>query len=124
MASIHKEVSLSGSPAAVWDVVSDVAAVHTRLAPGFVADTVMEGAPTRWCAPSHHNALFQVFAEGAGSGLVWIADLLPDAARGQRRREDGGRSRRGEMGAGRGRLGLGTARHHRLEREVRNAGDP
>jgi hypothetical protein len=52
MASIHKEVSLSGSPAAVWDVVSDVAAVHTRLAPGFVADTVMEGAPTRWCAPS------------------------------------------------------------------------
>jgi hypothetical protein len=29
---------------------------------------------------SHHNASFQVFAEGAGSRLVWIADLLPHAA--------------------------------------------
>ena len=29
---------------------------------------------------SHYNASFQVFAEGAGSRLVWIAGLLPDAA--------------------------------------------
>jgi len=29
---------------------------------------------------SHHNASFQVFADGAGSRLVWIADVLPDAA--------------------------------------------
>jgi hypothetical protein len=28
----------------------------------------------------HHKASLQVFAEGAGSRLVWIADLLPDAA--------------------------------------------
>jgi hypothetical protein len=108
MASIHKEVSLSASPAAVWDVVRDVAAVHTRLAPGFVTDTVMDGPDrivtfadglvarevivdidetrrrlaysVRSERLSHHNASFQVFAEGAGSRLVWIADLLPDAA--------------------------------------------
>ena len=29
---------------------------------------------------SHHNASFQVLAEGSGSRLVWIADVLPDAA--------------------------------------------
>jgi hypothetical protein len=29
---------------------------------------------------AHHNASFQVFAEGAGSRLVWIADVLPDSA--------------------------------------------
>jgi hypothetical protein len=29
---------------------------------------------------SHYNASFQVFAEGAGSRLVWIAGLLPNAA--------------------------------------------
>ena len=43
MTSIHKEVSLSATPAAVLDVVRNVAAVHTRLAPGFVTDTVMDG---------------------------------------------------------------------------------
>jgi carbon monoxide dehydrogenase subunit G len=109
MASIHKAVSLSATPAAVWDVVRDVAAVHTRLAPGFVTDTVMDGpdrivtfddglvtrevivdidetrrrlanSVVRSKRLSHHNASFQVFAEGAGSRLVWIADLLPDAA--------------------------------------------
>jgi hypothetical protein len=28
---------------------------------------------------SHHSASFQVFPEGTGCRLVWIADLLPDA---------------------------------------------
>ena len=109
MASIYKEVSLAATPAIVWDVVRDVAAVHTRLAPGCVTDTVMDG-PDRIVTfsdglvarevivdidethhrlaysvvgsdrLSHHNASFQVFAEGAGSRLVWITDLLPDAA--------------------------------------------
>jgi hypothetical protein len=39
---------------------------------------------------SHYNASFQVFAEGAGSRLVWIAGLLSQRGRGQRRRGDGG----------------------------------
>ena len=28
---------------------------------------------------THHNASLQVFAEGKGSHVVWIADLLPNA---------------------------------------------
>lgn len=108
MASIHKEISLGASPAAVWDVVRDVGAVHTRFAPGFVVDTTMDGddrivtfangfvarevivdvdEPRRRLAYSvrseriaHHNASFQVLADGKGSRLVWIADVLPQAA--------------------------------------------
>jgi carbon monoxide dehydrogenase subunit G len=108
MASIHKEISLAASPAAVWDVVRDIGAVHTRFAPGFVVDTTMDGpdrivtfangfvarevivdvdAERRRLAYSvrseriaHHNASFQVLADGKGSRLVWIADVLPAAA--------------------------------------------
>ncbi len=29
---------------------------------------------------THHNASFQVVAEGRGSRLVWIADVLPHEA--------------------------------------------
>lgn len=108
MTSIHKEISLHASPEAVWDVVRDVGAVHTRFAPGFVTDVVMgDGLRTVTFANglvadelivdvdearrrlaysvrserlSHHNASFQVLADGAGSRLVWIADVLPHAA--------------------------------------------
>ena len=108
MASIHKEVSLKAGPEAVWDVVRDVGAVHTRFAPGFVVDVVLEDGArlvtfangfvarevivdvderarrlaysVRSERLSHHNASFQVFAEGRGSRLVWIADVLPQAA--------------------------------------------
>ncbi len=108
MASIHKELSLRASPEAVWDVVRDVGAVHTRFAPGFVVDVVMEegarmvtfgngmvarevivdldeGArrlvySVRSERLSHHNASFQVVPDGAGCRLVWIADVLPHAA--------------------------------------------
>jgi hypothetical protein len=29
---------------------------------------------------THHSASFQVFEDGAGARVVWIADILPDAA--------------------------------------------
>jgi len=108
MASIHKEISLSTSPAAVWDVVRDIGAVHTRFAPGFVVDTTMDGEDrivtfangfvarevivdvderrrrlaysVRSERIAHHNASFEVLANGKGSRLVWIADVLPEAA--------------------------------------------
>jgi carbon monoxide dehydrogenase subunit G len=108
MASIHKEISLPASPEAVWDVVRDVGAVHTRFAPGFVVDTVMEeGArivtfangfvareliveldesrrrlaySARSERLAHHNASFQVFPDEGGARLVWIADVLPQEA--------------------------------------------
>jgi carbon monoxide dehydrogenase subunit G len=109
MPSIHKEISLAATPAAVWDVVRDVGAVHTRFAPGFVTNTVMEAPDERivtfvngfvarevivgvddarrrlaYSARSerlaHHNASFQVVPDGAGCRLVWIADVLPAEA--------------------------------------------
>src|SRR5579872_5921291 len=109
MASIYKEISLATNPGAVWDVVCDVGAVHTRFAPGFVADTVMDTPEERIVTfanglvarevivtvdearkrlaysvrserMSHHNASFQVLPDGAGCRLVWIADVLPEAA--------------------------------------------
>src|SRR5262245_29794726 len=95
MASIRKEIVTSAPPAAVWEIISDVGALHTRLVPGFVVDTRLEpGArvvtfrngmvvkepivaiddATRrlvWSAESprmtHYNSSAQVFAEGTGS---------------------------------------------------------
>lgn len=108
MASIHKEISLAASPASIWDVVRDIGAAHTRFAPGFVVDTVMDGEDrivtfangfvarevivdidesrrrlaysVRSERMAHHNASFQVLDEGKGARLVWIADVLPEAA--------------------------------------------
>ena len=105
MASIHREILIDADPAAVWDALRDVGAVHTRLARGFVTDVQMEegarvvtfanGMVARevivdvdderrrvaWSVVggrmTHHNASAQVFAEGEGSRFVWIADLLP-----------------------------------------------
>lgn len=45
----------------VWDAVRDVGALHTRLVPGFVAAV-------------------QVFDDGAGARVTWIADFLPHEA--------------------------------------------
>jgi hypothetical protein len=106
MASIHREIEIVARPDDVWAAVRDVGAIHTRLAPGFVADTRLEGdarivtfasglvarelivdvddARRRlaWSVvggrPTHHNASLQVFESNpVGSRVVWIADLLP-----------------------------------------------
>jgi hypothetical protein len=105
MASIRKEILVEAKPEQVWSAVRDVGAIHTRLAPGFVVDTKLDG-PNRivtfgngmvlrelvvaiddearrlvWAAVAdhikHHNASMQVIAEGERSRLVWIADILP-----------------------------------------------
>ena len=107
MASIRREIVIEASPEMVWDAVSDVGAVHSRLAPGFVVDTKMDGDARIvtfgsglvarelivdvnqqarrlvWAVVGgrlkHHNASLQVLAESDGhSRVVWIADLLPD----------------------------------------------
>lgn len=110
MASIRTEITIDRSAKGVWDAVRDVGAVHRRMAPGFLVDTVMDGdarvvtfanglvarelivdidddarrfvwAVVGSARLTHHNASMQVFEDGAGrSRLVWIADLLPDAA--------------------------------------------
>ena len=109
MASIRKELSLAADSAHVWSALRDFGAVHSRLAPGFVTGTTMEGEtvrvvtffngssaretlvscdePTRRLVyaiiggrATHYSASAQVFDEGPGrSRFVWIVDVLPDA---------------------------------------------
>jgi uncharacterized protein YndB with AHSA1/START domain len=106
MASIQKEMYVAASPDHVWAAFRDIGAIDRRLARGFVTDVKLEG-DTRIVTfangvvareriidvddakhrlaysvvegrPTHHHAAFQVFAEGAGSRLVWVTDLLPN----------------------------------------------
>ena len=107
MASIRKEVVIAAPSADVWSAVRDYGSVHTRLCPGYVVDTRMEGGDLRvvtfatglvlrelivdvddvarrfvWSAiegrAKHHNGAMQVFDAGEGqSRLVWTADILP-----------------------------------------------
>jgi hypothetical protein len=106
MASIHKDIIIDASPADVWDAVRDFGAVHTRLAPGFVVDSRLDGdarivtfangmvarellvdcddARRRLVYAvvservKQHNASVQVTAEADGrSCLAWTVDVLP-----------------------------------------------
>ena len=107
MASIHKDILIDAPADDVWDAVRDFGALHTRLAPGFVIDTKIDGdarivtfangAVAREilvdCDDAkrrlvyaivserirQHSASAQVFAEGDGrTRFVWIADVLPN----------------------------------------------
>jgi carbon monoxide dehydrogenase subunit G len=107
MASIIKEVRIKAAPERVWDALRDVGALHTRLVPGFVVDTRMDGNArivtfgngmvareeivdvndanrrVAWAIVGgqflHYNATAQVFSDGTGgSRFVWTADLLPN----------------------------------------------
>jgi hypothetical protein len=42
MASIRKDIHTAARIDYVWDAVRDVAALHTRLVPGFVVNTTLE----------------------------------------------------------------------------------
>jgi hypothetical protein len=108
MAHIRKEVSIDASPQEVWAAVRDWGALHERLVPGFVTDTVVQENGDRivtffngtvlrevlvdldeesrrlaWSIVdgpyTHHNACAQVFPDGEDAArFVWVADLLPD----------------------------------------------
>jgi carbon monoxide dehydrogenase subunit G len=106
MATIRKEVEIDAPVAAAWDALRDVGALHTRLAPGFVKDTKMDGnarivtftngMTTRedivsidetahrvcWAVVgqkfTHFNGAAQVLTDGAGCRFIWTTDLLPD----------------------------------------------
>jgi carbon monoxide dehydrogenase subunit G len=107
MASIVKEVRIEAPPKQVWDALRDVGALHTRLVPGFVVDTRMDGDArivtfgngmvareeivdvndamrrVAWAIIGgkflHYNGTAQVFPDGiGGSRFVWTADLLPN----------------------------------------------
>ena len=105
MASIRREFTVGMSAADAWEIFRDVGALHTRLVPGFVTDTKMDGdtrivtfsngsvVPERivdlddkrrriaYSAKSerieHHNATVEV-VEGPETKIVWITDILPN----------------------------------------------
>lgn len=106
MASIHKDIPIDAPADQVWDALRDFGALHTRLVPGFVTDTKLDG-DVRTVTFSNgtvaretlvdcddkrrrlvyaitservrqHSASVQVFADGdARCRVVWIADVLP-----------------------------------------------
>jgi Polyketide cyclase / dehydrase and lipid transport len=105
MASIRKDIPIEAPAHHVWDAVRDFGALHTRLVPGFVLDTKLDGearivsfangtmarellvdcddARRRlvYAAVSErmtqHSASVQVIADGQACRLVWIVDVLP-----------------------------------------------
>jgi hypothetical protein len=108
MATIRREIRTTAAPDAVWDAIADVGALHTRLVPGFVVDTRLEGGSrivtfgngmvieepivtvdaaerrlvcgAKGGSLSHYNGAVQVFAEATGCRVVWTADFLPHEA--------------------------------------------
>jgi hypothetical protein len=106
MASIHKDIPIAAPAHDVWDAVRDFGALHTRLVPGFVLDTKLDGdarivsfangtvarellvdcddARRRLVYAviserlKQHSAAVQVIADGeARCRLLWTVDLLP-----------------------------------------------
>ena len=106
MATLHKEVHIDARPEAIWEAARDLGALHTRLVPGFVVNTQLEGNTRTvtfgngmvvrepiisvddqrrrlsWTAiggqTTHYNAVLEVFADSSGARVVWTIDLLPD----------------------------------------------
>jgi uncharacterized protein YndB with AHSA1/START domain len=112
MASIRKEIRIAAPADRIWDALKDVGALHSRLVPGFVKDTQLEGNtrvvtfgndtvvreeivsidPTHrrvaWAIVGqqfrHYNGAAWVEADPkGGSRFVWTTDLLPDEFAGQ-----------------------------------------
>ena len=107
MASIRKEIRINAPVERVWDALKDVGALHTKLVPGFVKDTVLEGNSrvvvfsngmsvredivsvdaaqhrVAWAVVGqqfrHYNGAAWVEADSkGGSRFVWTVDLLPN----------------------------------------------
>jgi carbon monoxide dehydrogenase subunit G len=106
MASVRCDFVVERPPEYVWEAVRDFGALHRRLVPGFVTAVELEGT-TRTVTFANgtqarellvdsddrarrlvyavvggrltaHSASVQVFAEGKGTRIVWIADFLPN----------------------------------------------
>ena len=106
MASIHKDIPIDAPAGDVWDAVRDFGALHTRLAPGFVLDTKLDGDARivtfsngtvarellvdcdddrrrlAYAVVSErvkqHSASIQIIADGDKScRMIWLTDVLP-----------------------------------------------
>jgi uncharacterized protein YndB with AHSA1/START domain len=106
MASIRKQVHIDAPVAKVWEALRDVSGLHTRLVPGFVTDTKMDGNArivtfangqvareeivsvddhlrrVAWAILDppfkHYSGVAWVEPEVGGARFTWTADLLPD----------------------------------------------
>ena len=106
MATLHREIHIEARPEVIWDAARDVGALHTRMVPGFVVDTQLQGNARivtfgngmvvreliisvddqrrrlAWTAiggrTTHYNAVLEVLADSSGTRVVWTTDLLPD----------------------------------------------
>ena len=76
MASIHKEILIDASPDHVWDALRDFGALHTRLVPGFVTDTKLDG-----------DARIVTFANGTVAREILVDCDDTQAAAGLRHRQ-------------------------------------
>lgn len=107
MASIIKQFTLAAPAAVVWDAIADFGALHTRLVPGFVTETTVDGdvrtvtfangmvvrerlvgtdperrrlAYTNELEGVEHHAASVTVEDGDGATrATWITDVLPDA---------------------------------------------
>jgi carbon monoxide dehydrogenase subunit G len=106
MASVQREIVVERPPEFVWDAIRDFGGLDRRLVPGFVTRVELDGT-TRTVTFANgtqarevlvdsndqarrlvyavvggrltaHSASVQVFAEGKGTRIVWIADFLPN----------------------------------------------
>lgn len=109
MSTIRKQIDLDVAASQVWDIVRDIGSVHTRFAPGFVVDTVLEPGgrvvtfangmkvteriiavdddlrrlaySARSDRIDHHHASFEVIPLASDrTRLLWTADVLPESA--------------------------------------------
>jgi carbon monoxide dehydrogenase subunit G len=108
MATIRREIALDADAATVWDALRDFGAVDTRIAPGFVVSSKLDGDArivtfangsvarevlvasdderrrlvytVKSERLTHHNASAEIVPESGGRcRLVWTTDLLPGA---------------------------------------------
>jgi hypothetical protein len=81
MASITYEITVASDPASTWDAVRDVGALHLRVAPGLVTDTVLEpGMPlARLVTFADGTVLREIIItiDDARRRLVWAIDGAP-----------------------------------------------
>jgi uncharacterized protein YndB with AHSA1/START domain len=106
MATLHKAVTIAAPREFVWEALRDVGALHTRVVPGFVVDTRLDGATrivtfrngmvvrepivsiddrryriawaTEGGPATHYNAVIELVDDPAGCRVMWTTDLLPD----------------------------------------------
>ncbi len=110
MATVHVETVIDRAPDELWEVIRDWEHGPARMAPGFVASSVLDGEDRvvtfangavvkeimtgrddahrrlAWSVVgnpdlTHHNGAFTVHAaDGGKSRVTWIADVLPAPA--------------------------------------------